>query len=106
MTWIFIIFWVLVGAFCIYIIIDINRTKTNDEKISRIKQEMERVDKMNDLNTKMIKTREKTTQEWVELYEYSVQVYKDIKTYIHQTTQTIIQFIVDIFRRRLYAFIG
>jgi hypothetical protein len=95
-----------VGAFCIYIIIDINRTKTNDEKISRIKHEMERVDKMNDLNTKMIKTREKTTQEWVELYEYSVQLYENVKTYIDQTTQTIIQFIVDIFRRRIYAFIG
>ena len=106
MTWIFIFFWVLVGAFCIYIIIDINRTKTNDEKISRIKHEMERVDKMNDLNTKMIKTREKTTQEWVELYEYSVQLYENVKTYIDQTTQTIIQFIVDIFRRRIYAFIG
>lgn len=104
MTWIFIIFWVLVGAFCIYIIIDINRTKTNAEKISQIKQEMERVDKMNDLNTKMIKTREKNTQEWVELYEYSVQIYEDVKTYIDQTTQTIFHFIIDIFSRRLYAF--
>jgi hypothetical protein len=106
MTWIFIFFWALVGAFCIYIVIDINRTKTNDEKILRIKQEMERVDKMNDLNTKMIKTREKTTQEWVELYEYGVQIYEDVKTYMVQTTQTIIQFIVDIFRRRVYAFVG
>jgi glycine cleavage system regulatory protein len=86
--------------------IDITRTKTNADKISRIKQEMEHVDKMNELNTKMVKTREKNTQEWVELYEYSVEIYEDVKTYIVQTTQTIIQFIVDILRSRLYAFIG
>ena len=86
--------------------IDITRTKTNADKISCIKQEMEHVDKMNELNTKMVKAREKNTQEWVELYEYSVEIYEDVKTYIVQTTQTIIQFIVDILRSRLYAFIG
>lgn len=106
MSWVFILFWVLVGAFCIYIIIDINRTKTNAEKISRIKDEMEQVDKMNDLNTKISKTKQQTRQECTDLYDSSVQLYEDVKTYLVQTTQMIIQFIVDIFRHRLYAFIG
>ena len=106
MTWVFILFWVLVGAFCIYIIIDIQQTKTNAEKISRIKEEMEHVDKMNDLNTRMAKTRHQNVKEWTELYEYSVQVYEDVKTYLNHILQTIIQFMVDIIRRRIYAFIG
>lgn len=106
MSWVFILFWVLVGAFCIYIIIDINRTKTNAEKISRIKEEMEQVDKMNDLHTKISKTKQQTGQECTELYVSSIQLYEDVKTYLVQTTQMIIRFIVDIFRHRLYAFIG
>ena len=106
MSWIIILFWVLVGAFCIYIIIDINRTKTNAEKISRIKEEMEQVDKMNDLNTKISKTKQQTRQEWTELYDSGIQLYEDVKTYLVQVTQMSFRFIVDIFRHRLYAFIG
>ena len=106
MSWIFLFFWVLVGAFCIYMFIDITRTKTNAEKISRIKEEMEQVDKIHELNTKMAKTRQQNTQEWTEFYEYSIQVYEDVKQYLVQTTRTIIQFAVDIIRRRVYALIG
>lgn len=106
MSWIFLFFWVLVGAFCIYIIIDITRTKTSAEKISRIKEEMEQVDKLHELNTKIAKTHIQQLEEWTKFYEYSIHLYEDVKQYLGQTMHTIFQFVVDIIRRWLYAFIG
>jgi uncharacterized membrane-anchored protein YhcB (DUF1043 family) len=106
MTWLSIIFWIFVGAFCVYIIIDINQTKTNAEKISRIKDEMDKVDKIHELHARMDKTREKHTQEWTELVEYTIHIYENMKTFIVQTTNTMIQFIVDIISPRLYGLIG
>jgi thiamine biosynthesis lipoprotein ApbE len=106
MTWLSIFFWAFVGAFCIYIIIDINQTKTNAEKISRIKDEMSRVDKINELHSQIDKTRQKNTQEWNELVEYTIHIYENVKAFIVQTTTTICQFIIDIISPRLYGFIG
>jgi thiamine biosynthesis lipoprotein ApbE len=106
MTWIFILFWAFVGAFCVYIIIDINQTKTNDEKISRIKDEMARVDKINELNARIDKTRQKNSQEWIELVKYTIHIYENAKTFIIETTTTICQFIIDIISPRLYGVIG
>lgn len=101
-----ILVWVLIGAFCIYMFIEINRTKTSAEKISLIRDEMARVDKMNQLNTRINTTRVKNYQEWSALYESSIRWYATIRLYIVQTIQTMLQLIVDIISKWGYYYIG
>ena len=106
MSWFAIFVWVLVGAFCIYMVVEINRTKTSAEKISLIRDEMARVDKMIELNTQINTTREKSKDEWANMYESGIRVYDNIRVYITQTVQSIIQIIIDIISPRLYSLIG
>lgn len=106
MSWFAIFVWVLVGAFCIYMVVEINRTKTSAEKISLIRDEMDRVDKMIELNTQINTTREKSKDEWSNMYKSGIRVYDNIWVYITQTVETIIQIIIDIISPRLYSLIG
>jgi hypothetical protein len=106
MSWFAYLFWFAVFIFCGYLVIEINRSKTNRERVSELRGEMNRMEQIDVLNREIEMTEKRMIEDWNYYTDIFLRLPQIIETAVLRVVRYVVQIFMDVFAVRLYSVIG
>jgi hypothetical protein len=106
MSWFAYLFSFAVFIFCGYLVIEINRSKTNRERVSELRGEMNRMEQIDVLNREIEMTEKRMIEDWNYYTDIFLRLPQIIETSVLRVVRYVVQIFMDVFAVRLYSVIG